>query len=257
MIIDDLAERLVGVIFRAIEPLEQRLAVIEEAFEKAMPPKDGADGADGKDADPKEVAEIVTAELKEHIDSLKADLASMSDAIPEAVDPDAIAQDVLKMIPTPKDGQDGKDGRHGEKGDVGEVGVGLAGAMIDQDGGLVVTLSSGEIVKLGTVVGKDGSAGANGADGLGFDDLTFEQDEEGRPTAVFRKGELEKRVGLPCLIDRGPFRKGEQYQKGDAVSYGGSLWIAQGSTEQRPDGGAGWRLAVKKGRDGRDQKVVI
>ena len=36
---------------------------------------------------------------------------------------------------------------------------------------------------------------------------------------------------------------------------GGSVWIAQADTKAKPDGSADWRLAVKKGRDGRDGAV--
>ena len=39
---------------------------------------------------------------------------------------------------------------------------------------------------------------------------------------------------------------------GDGTTWGGSFWIAQGETGEKPDTGKGWRLAVKKGRDGRD-----
>ena len=40
------------------------------------------------------------------------------------------------------------------------------------------------------------------------------------------------------------------YERGDAVTYGGSLWIAQRDTNEYPRGeDSGWRLAVKRGRD--------
>ena len=85
--------------------------------------------------------------------------------------------------------------------------------------------------------------------------MEFSTDEHGRPVAKFRRGDVIKSIQLPCIIDRGPFRTGESYQKGDAVSYGGGLWIAQEETQDKPDGGKGWRLAVKKGRDGKDGVV--
>jgi hypothetical protein len=39
---------------------------------------------------------------------------------------------------------------------------------------------------------------------------------------------------------------------GDAVSHGGSLFIAQGDTNAKPGKSDDWRLAVKRGADGRD-----
>jgi len=59
-------------------------------------------------------------------------------------------------------------------------------------------------------------------------------------------------------LDRGVYVQGKTYEKGDSVSFGGSLWIAQRDTEaiEKPgDGSPAWRLAVKHGRDGREGKV--
>jgi hypothetical protein len=58
---------------------------------------------------------------------------------------------------------------------------------------------------------------------------------------------------LPIVRDLGVWREGT-YRKGDGVTWGGSFWIAQDETTDKPDGpgGKGWRLAVKKGRDGKD-----
>jgi hypothetical protein len=63
-------------------------------------------------------------------------------------------------------------------------------------------------------------------------------------------------IHTPALVDRGVFREGGEYVKGDAVSHGGSLWIAQ---EDAPSGipgtaGSGFRLAVKHGKNGSDGK---
>lgn len=61
----------------------------------------------------------------------------------------------------------------------------------------------------------------------------------------------EKHFDLPVMIDRGVFKHGSTYKPGDAVTWGGSLWIAQEPTADKPGepGAKGWRLAVKKGRD--------
>lgn len=61
----------------------------------------------------------------------------------------------------------------------------------------------------------------------------------------------EKHFDVPVVIDRGVFKHGNTYKSGDAVTWGGSLWIAQEQTADKPGEPAakGWRLAVKKGRD--------
>lgn len=60
-------------------------------------------------------------------------------------------------------------------------------------------------------------------------------------------------VRYPGLLDKGVFREGESYERGDGVTFAGSWWIAQvDAPETKPGTSADWRLAVKKGRDGRD-----
>lgn len=151
-------------------------------------------------------------------------------------------EDFLAAIPMPKDGRDG---------------AGIADLLLDINGHLIATMTDGRVKALGRVVGKDGEPGRDGidgkdgADGLGFEDLTFDTDEHGRVVAKFQRGDLVKSIRLPGIVDRGPYRFDEVYEKGDAVTYGGSLWIAQEDTSEKPEGGAAWRLAVRKGRDGR------
>lgn len=129
-------------------------------------------------------------------------------------------------------------------------------ALIDQDGVLVLTMTNGEAKRVGKVVGRDGAdaKGIDGVDGLGFDDLTFEQTGDRSAVLRFARGEHVKEfpLSLPCFIDRGVWKDDSTYERGDGVTYGGSFWLAGADPEGRPDTGKGWRLAVKKGRDGRD-----
>lgn len=104
--------------------------------------------------------------------------------------------------------------------------------------------------------GKDGEHGSNGADGLGFDDLTMDYDGERGLTLRFTQGESVKEfpLTLPIPLDRGQFKSDADYVRGDTTTYGGSLWIAQKSTGDRPGTSDAWRLAVKCGRDGKSGK---
>lgn len=103
----------------------------------------------------------------------------------------------------------------------------------------------------------DGKDGRDGTDGVGFDDLTVDHDGERGIVLRFARGSEVKEFPLsfPVTIDRGVYKEGSAYQRGDAVTWGGSLWIAQKDLpDSKPGMGDGWRLAVKKGRDGKDGK---
>jgi collagen type III alpha len=97
----------------------------------------------------------------------------------------------------------------------------------------------------------------DGKDGVGFDDLEFEQTGERKFAFKFIKGDrvIEYPVSIPSIIDRGVYNSKLFYDQGDAVTYGGSLWICQvNETKQRPGSSKDWRLAVKKGRDAKTEK---
>jgi hypothetical protein len=55
---------------------------------------------------------------------------------------------------------------------------------------------------------------------------------------------------------KGVYRKGCSYSRNQATSHQGSLWIAVKDYPEKEPGepSSGWRLAVKKGRDGKDGK---
>ena len=151
------------------------------------------------------------------------------------------------QIPKPKDG---------EKGDAGPSGVGLAGAMIDRDGGLVVTLSNGEVKSLGQVVGKDGK---DGVDGLGLDSFEMEYLPEGHEISVKAscQGRVkELRYPAGGIRPAGYWREGTKAKSGEAWVQDGSLWIAIKDTGTKPaTNDEGWIIAARKGRDGeRGQK---
>ena len=83
---------------------------------------------------------------------------------------------------------------------------------------------------------------------------TVRLDDDRTIELSFRRGEDVKAFTLkwPTMIYRGVFKEGTAYVAGDGVTFGGSLWIAQGETKDKPGTSDAWRLSVKKGRDGRD-----
>lgn len=157
--------------------------------------------------------------------------------------------------------------------------------MINREGALVLTMGDGSQQVLGVVVGADGKDGTNGLDGtngadgedgkpgvngqdgrdgmtgptgLGFEDLDVSLSEDGRTVVLsLTRGDLTQTFELffPVMIYRGVYDPdhGLAYEPGDTVTYGGSLWVCNAPTKARPGEGEGpWRLAVKRGRDGKD-----
>lgn len=249
MVAEAVQEASANVVVRAEQPAltsEMVKAIVQEELGKLPPPKDG------KDADPAAIRDMVAAEVSAAVAALPrpkdGKSVSAADVAP------MVAEEVGKAVaalPKPRDP------------------VGVAGAVIDRAGSLVLTLSDGSHKDLGPVVGKDVdedvvaalvmSAVAkiptpkDGRDGFGFDDMSLAHDGERSFTLRFARGDQVKEFAfdVPVVIDRGVWREG-QYAKGDAVTWGGSLWIAREATAEKPETSAAWRLAVKRGRDGKD-----
>ena len=151
-----------------------------------------------------------------------------------------VAQEVAKAVaamPVPRDGLDG------EKGDRGRDG---------RDG------TDGRDGKDATD-GRNGTDGKDGRDALNVEAFAAELHEDGR-TVIFNLSsggkEYRSQVVLAVPIDRGVYKAGQEYHRGDVVSWDGSGWIAQQTTSDKPGASEGWRLAIKRGRDGKDAKVV-
>lgn len=176
----------------------------------------------------------------------------------------------LEDRPAAVDGKDGRNGVDGKDGRDAADGVGLAGAVIDRSGELVLTLTDGRTVALGVVVakdgqdgrdGKDGKDGERGADGFGLDDFDTEMLADGRTILLkFVRGDLTEthEFKLPVMIYRGVFSEAANYERGDVVTWGGAMWHCdadpvEGEAPGKPvEGAKGWTLAVKRGRDGKD-----
>lgn len=106
---------------------------------------------------------------------------------------------------------------------------------------------------LGPVPGPAGPPGPAGADGLGFEDASVEHDGERTITIRWARGDVkaERAIKIPAMLYRGVYVVGKVYERGDVVTWGGSLWHANDETTTRPgDGAPAWTLAVKRGRDG-------
>ncbi|HMO74084.1 MAG TPA: hypothetical protein PKD48_01940 [Sphingopyxis sp.] len=252
---DGIAKALGRVVGKDAEPLPvdpERLAgVVRAEVEKAV--------AALPDPEPVmvEPREVDMDAVREMIDELTQQ--AVSEQLPEAVkaipvpeapapigpDMDAIgkmiADGIAKAVsdlPEPKKGDDG---------------VGVAGALIDKEGHLVLTTSDGRTHDLGLVVGKDGDAGAT----FTLDDFDIEQTDERTLEFKFLRGDTMHSFELefPIPIFREAYKEGRAYRKGDMVVWGGSLWVTTKDTNAKPDTpDSGWMIAARRGRDAKPAK---
>jgi hypothetical protein len=272
-----LVEETVAKVPPALPGKDADPALVAELVDKAvaaLPP--AKDGEPGTSVTVEDLAPLVADEVAKAVSAIKLPTVDWSEvdkmigdrvegavsALPPALpgkdaDPAQIAATVateveraVAALPAAKDG------------------IGLASALIDREGCLVVTLTDGTTKTLGAVVGKDVDIDAVSEmvraevaklpvpkDGLGFEDMTVEPDGDRGVIMRFERGDLKKEFALsfPMVIDRGVWRE-QGYAKGDGVTWGGSFFIAQRATEpnEKPGASDAFRLSVKKGRDGKD-----
>lgn len=95
--------------------------------------------------------------------------------------------------------------------------------------------------------------GRDGRDGVGFDNWEIERDGRGGVHHFYKLGDqVVKEFQTREFIDRGVYRPEEEYLQLNGVTFGGSYWICQKDhPTEKPGDGDQWRLAVKKGRDGK------
>lgn len=241
--IDDVSAALKAIFSEPTDVIDKAVA----DYVSANPPAAGKDGTNGKDAEPIE-AKAVVAEL----------LAG--DEVRVLVDLQ-VAESIAKHFEENpvQNGKDGIPGTAGEKGATGETGpagkdgIGLADALLNQKGELVLTMTDGRMRELGCVVGKDGNPGKDGADGFGFDDLSAAYDGERGVVLTFTKGDRTKEFAfhLPIPMDKGYWREGTKSKAGDGWTDDGSWWICTKDTDTRPARGSDcWRIGARRGRDG-------
>ena len=198
--------------------------------------------------DPEKFGEAMAAAIQAEVAPLKAKIAELDKQLAERPDyAEFIKQQVQAacIVHMPE----------AKKGDPGEPGIGVAGAMIDRDGAIQITLSNGEVKSLGVVVGKDGEAkdGINGKDGISFESFDMRYlDETSQLEVKATAGGITKEVRFHIggMRGKGYWREGVTAKANEAWSYGGQLWIAVNETKAEPKAGcADWFLGARKGKD--------
>jgi hypothetical protein len=212
--------------------------------------KDGANGIDGKDGtngingkDAVVDTQFVIAEVLKQVPAPR-DGVDGKDAAP--VDVEKLMADVLAKIPTPQNGKDGANGIDGKD------------AVVDVEKITLDVLSRVPPPRDGrdgvSVRGEKGEPGADGKDGEVIVGVHTEQRSAREYELVIKTsaGEYRAPVSVPAILDAGVHRSGQSYVKGDGVTHGGNFWIAQRDNNELPGKSDAWRLAVRKGRDGKD-----
>lgn len=196
-----------------------------------------------------QLADIVKSALKERDQTI----ASLTERLKAVED-----------RPLPKDGRDGVDGKDGAKGDPGDNVAALDG--LKEVRGLIKALEDrppprdgrdGQQGQKGDP-GNNGFDGRDGADGWSPDHVEMTIDDEGQWEFKMVTGEKVKSFAgrIPVNVDRGVFSNESTYAKGHMVTYGGDVWVCKEDNPGPPGKDfAGWRLAVRKGRDAPRAKV--
>ena len=269
-----IAEATASVVKELLKPLADRLDELDKQIADLPRPKEV--DLDEVRALALSSAQEAVAEVKAQADAWQApelpDVAPMIEqavkdavsAIPAPQDGKSVTLDdvaplikeavgeAVSAIPAPRDGFDGNDGKDGRDGlDVKE--------MFRAEGGrLVAVMSDGTTRDLGVFVGKDGDPGR---DGFNLEDFDATLKDDGRTVLLaFRRGEhvVERELGIQTMIYRGVFSEGKAYERGDTVTFGGSLWHCDEATESKPgEGQKSWTLAAKRGRDGKPGKDLM
>lgn len=173
--------------------------------------------------------------------------AVVSALLPEPVNLEKLSEDVFARIPHPEPGEDGRDALEIElEPFIDEEKSYPRGTYATHKGGLWRS--------------HEKTHGMRGWECIvdGVSNVNIKQDNQRTFSISVQRasGAVDvKSFDVPVTIYRDVFKAGTEYQPGDTVTWGGSMWHCNEPTTDKPGetGSKGWTLAVKKGRDLRDK----
>lgn len=228
-------------------------------------------------------ATLVAAEVEKQV----AAMPKPKDGEPgRDADESLIVERMLAAIPTPANGADGKDGANGLDGAPGANGSdgkdgadgrsGIDGAKgLDGRNGtdgrdafdleIMPHIDEAKSYRKGSYASHKGGLWvtrrqSDGMDGWecivdGVADIVIEMGEDQRAIEVrtmMASGEVKAAIfTTPTMIYRDLFKEGRIYLKGDVVTWAGHMWVCKQDTDAKPVEGDAWRIAVKRGQDGK------
>lgn len=237
------------------------MAEIEESIKKMVDeipkPKDGRDGESVSLVQLASVIHETVAEAVSKIAPIKGEPGKDGASV--------TAEDILPTIKTiikkemstivPERGMDGRDGRDGRDGTDGRDAMDIDilpcieqersyawGTYAHHKGGLWKAVKNTR--------GMDGWQCI--VDGIASVEIDYDGERGVTVKTNHANGDVvSKKIEMPMILDKGVYRSTESYKKFDAVTYSGSLWIAQEDAPKGTPGtdGSGFRLAVKAGRN--------
>lgn len=193
------------------------------------PGASGRDGLDGKDGAPGINGKSVTA------DELLPTIRQWFDALPRA------------------DGKDGRDGADGKSITVEDIRQLFESEQAKW--ALDFERRATDLINRCIDRIEKPKDGLPGRDAFQLEDVevTLGTDNRTLTMAFVREGaRVERSIVLHHPIYRGVYKAGDKYQRGDTVSFGGSTFTAMRDTSSKPETDDSWKLACKRGRDGKD-----
>jgi hypothetical protein len=231
-----------------------------EKGDRGDPGERGEQGEKGQDVDMEAVKALVLEVLPEIVSKAVQQLVDkqMAQARIEAREQ---LEKAIKGIPEPKQGEkglpgeDGRDGRDGPPGrDAAQIEI-----LSEIDPDTVYRRGTWATHQGGLWRSFEKTAGMKGWECIvdGFQGAEIDYGEDVRTATVkllSSSGVLtEKTFQLPSLVHRGVWKQ-QTYGAGDTVMKDGHLWIALAPADEADEPGTSkaWQLAVRRGRDGRD-----
>ncbi|MCS2155472.1 phage gp6-like head-tail connector protein [Scandinavium sp. H11S7] len=190
---------------------------------------------------PKDGKSVTTDDLRSLVEEV------VKASLPEPVDVEKLAQDVAEKIPNPEPGYNGRDALAIElEPFIDEKKSYPRGTYATHKGGLWRSHEKTHGIRGWECI----------VDGVSNVDINQDNQRTFSISLERASGVVDiKSFDVPVTIYRDVFKSGTEYQPGDTVTWGGSLWHCNEVTADKPGepGSKGWTLAVKKGRDLRDK----
>lgn len=269
-----------------IADLEARIAAIPAGAvgPAGAPGAEGKPGPEGKSITADDVTPLLTALVTAAVDALPPAQVGPQGAegkpgaegksiTAEDVEPllDGLVRSAVAALPPAAAGPQGLPGEPGAKGADAVINEPMIAELVtrtvNERVALIPAPTPGRDGQPGVpgAPGKDGdkgTAGLPGKDGIdGLEQVEFSvalKDDNRTLEFALSRGEIVKThaVTAPWPLDVGTYKMEREYAPGDGVTDNGCFWIAQEKTTDRPGTSAAWRMAVKKGRDGKDLMAV-
>ncbi len=217
----------------------------------------GEPGIDGKDVDMAEVEALIAKALPDIVAKAVEALVDKQMALIRVNAKEAIEK-AIKAIPEPKRGDPGEPGRDGRDGPPGRDAIHLD-ILPAIDPEVVYRRGTWATHKGGLWRAFEKTAGMKGwecvVDGFDGADIAYGEDVRSCTVKLLRSSGVmtEKSFQLPSIVHRGVWKQ-QAYTTGDTVMKDGHLWMARADADEAdvPGESKAWQLAVRRGRDGRD-----